>query len=121
MPAFQARYGPMDAYAGHFRRYSPTELGERLVEAQLENVEIALSGWPLAYPLEALRNRIDARKLARSGDVSADVLTSASGRTLQPRGRLAGAAMAAATAPFRQLQRVSRTRGTGLVAVARKR
>jgi SAM-dependent methyltransferase len=120
VPAFQERFGPMDTYAGHFRRYSPESLQERLVDAGLTDVQITLYGWPIAYPLEALRNRIDARKLARAEDMSPDELTAASGRTFQPGHTISGVLIAGATAPFRFLQRVRPTKGTGLVAVARK-
>jgi hypothetical protein len=120
VPAFQDRFGPMDTHAGHFRRYSPEQLTERLAEAGLTDVEMTVYGWPLGYALEAIRNRIDAKKLARVGDASMDELTHASGRTFQPSGRASGTAIAAATAPFRLLQRTRRTAGTGLVAVARR-
>jgi SAM-dependent methyltransferase len=120
VPAFQERFGPMDAYVGHFRRYSPAELEARLVEAGLTDVKITVYGWPLGYALEAVRNRIDAKKLAAAGDASAEELTAASGRTFQPTGRGMGAFVAAATVPFRYLQRTRTKAGTGLVAVARR-
>ncbi|HEY0889858.1 MAG TPA: class I SAM-dependent methyltransferase [Nocardioides sp.] len=120
VPAFQERFGPMDTHAGHFRRYSPTELRDRLTEAGLTDVEITVYGWPLGYALEAVRNRIDAKKLARVGDASMADLTHASGRTFQPQTRRTGTLIAAATTPWRLLQRTTTTRGTGLVAVARR-
>jgi SAM-dependent methyltransferase len=120
VPAFQDRFGPMDKHAGHFRRYSPAQLTDRLVEAGLTNVEITVYGWPLGYALEAVRNRIDARKLAAAGDASIEELTAASGRTFQPTSRGMGAFVQAATLPFRYLQRANTSRGTGLVAVAQR-
>ncbi len=120
VPAFQQRFGPMDAHAGHFRRYSPGELEARLVEAGLEDVEITVYAWPLGYALEAIRNRIDAKKLANAGDASVEELTAASGRTFQPTGRAMGAFVNAATVPFRYLQRARPNAGIGLVAVARR-
>jgi SAM-dependent methyltransferase len=120
VPAFQDRFGPMDTFAGHFRRYSPEELRDRMTGAGLTDVLLVLYGWPIAYPLEALRNRIDARKLVRAGDAAPEVLTLASGRTFQPGSRLAGTLLSAGTAPFRALQRSRPDKGTGLVAVARK-
>jgi SAM-dependent methyltransferase len=120
VPAFQARFGAMDAHAGHFRRYSPTELESRLVEAGFTDVEIIVYAWPLGYALEAVRNRIDAKKLADAGDASVEELTAASGRTFQPTGRAMGAFVNAATIPFRYLQRARPNAGTGLVAVARR-
>jgi SAM-dependent methyltransferase len=120
VPAFQERFGAMDTHAGHFRRYSPTGLKDRLVEAGLTDVEITVYAWPLGYALEAVRNRIDAKKLAAAGDASVEELTAASGRTFQPNGRVMGAFVNAATVPFRYLQRARPNAGTGLVAVARR-
>jgi SAM-dependent methyltransferase len=120
VPAFPERFGAMDRHAGHFRRYSPVELRERLLEAGLTDVEITVYGWPLGYALEAVRNRIDERKLADAGDASIAELTAASGRTFQPTGRVMGAFVNAATVPFRYLQRARPNAGTGLVAVARR-
>jgi SAM-dependent methyltransferase len=120
VPAFQERFGPMDTHAGHFRRYSASQVEERLVEAGLRDVEITVYGWPLGYALEAVRNRIDAKKLAAAGDSSIEELTAASGRTFQPTNRAMGAFVNAATLPFRYLQRTRPQAGTGLVAVARR-
>lgn len=120
VPAFQERFGPMDVRSGHFRRYSPADLKERLVETGLVDITITVYAWPLGYALEAVRNRIDEKKQAKAGDVPIDELTAASGRTMQPTGRLMGAFMNAATVPFRYLQRTRPNAGTGLVAVARR-
>lgn len=120
VPAFQERFGAMDKHAGHFRRYSPAELKMRLTEAGFGDVKVTVYGWPLGYALEAVRNRIDAKKLAAAGGKSAAELTSASGRTFQPKSRVSGQAVKVATLPFRYLQRARSTAGTGLVAVARK-
>jgi SAM-dependent methyltransferase len=120
VPAFQERFGSMDRHAGHFRRYSPAGLERCLTAAGLTDVEITVYGWPLGYALEAVRNRIDAKKLATAGDASIEELTAASGRTFQPSGRAMGAFVNAATVPFRYLQRARPDAGTGLVAVARR-
>lgn len=121
VPAFQERFGPMDRHAGHFRRYSPEELTARLEEAGMSDIEITVYGWPLGYALEAVRNRIDAKKLTKVGDLSPEELTRSTGRTFQPRRTLSGRAIAVATAPFMALQRLRPRAGTGLVAVAAKR
>lgn len=120
VPAFQSRFGPMDIHAGHFRRYSPSELSTRLADAGLLVDEITVYAWPLGYALEVVRNRIDAKKLAaaRANHIPIEELTAASGRTFQPSKRLTGMAIKAATWPFRLLQRLQPKRGTGLVAVA---
>jgi SAM-dependent methyltransferase len=120
VPAFQERFGAMDAKAGHFRRYSPAELEERLAQSGLTDIEITVYAWPLGYALESVRNRIDTNKLAKAGDASIEELTAASGRTGQLTGRAMGAFVYAATVPFRYLQRTRPTAGTGLVAVARR-
>lgn len=120
VPAFQDRFGPMDVHAGHFRRYSPQGLRALLADAGLTDIEVTVYGWPLGYALEAVRNRIDARKLQRVGDASMTELTHASGRTFQPTTSRQGALVAASTVPFRVLQRLRPNAGIGLVAVARK-
>ena len=119
VPAFQDRFGPMDTHAGHFRRYSPAELEARLLEAGLTDVRITVYGWPLGYALEVVRNRIASKKLAEA-EASVEELTAGSGRYLQPSGRVMGALVNAVSTPFRYLQRVRPTAGTGLVAVARR-
>jgi SAM-dependent methyltransferase len=119
VPAFQDRYGPSDEFVGHFRRYEPDGLVELLRSAGLVDVSVRLYGWPLGYALEAVRNRIDSRKLARSHD-SVQELTAASGRTFQPGNPWVGAGITASTAPFRLLQRARPGAGTGLLAVARR-
>lgn len=120
VPAFQRRFGPMDTHAGHFRRYEPDGLEKLLVDAGLTDIDVTVYGWPFGYALEAVRNRIDSRKLRRSGAMSMEELTQASGRTFQPNRRASGVFIAAATAPWRLLQRLRPHAGTGLVAVARR-
>lgn len=122
VPAWQDRFGPMDENVGHFRRYSPDELTTKLSAAGLVGAQAHLYGWPLGYALEAVRNRIDARRLdrAKSQDVSIEQLTAASGRTFQPPNQRVGRAVELATVPFRMLQRQQPGRGIGLVAVARR-
>ena len=120
VPAYQERFGAMDTQAGHFRRYSPGELEERLAQAGLTDIEVTVYAWPLGYALESVRNRMDANKLAKASGDSIEELTAASGRTGQLTGRAMGAIVNAATVPFRYLQRTRPTAGTGLVAVARR-
>lgn len=120
VPAFQKRFGPMDTHAGHFRRYEVDAAAALLREAGLEDVKVRIYGWPLGYALEAVRNRIDARKLERAGSASMEELTGASGRTFQPNSRGAGAAIAVATTPFRWMQRLRPHTGVGMVMLARK-
>ena len=120
VPAFGHRFGPMDTRVGHYRRYDPGELAERLVEAGLVAPRVQVYGWPLGYALELVRNRMDARHLAAAGagEPTPEERTAASGRHQQPGGGPVGRAIEVATLPFRYLQRLAPTRGTGLVAVA---
>jgi SAM-dependent methyltransferase len=118
VPAFRRRFGPMDARVGHYRRYDPDDLATRLTEAGLVDPRVDVYGWPLGYALEAVRNRLDRRHLAAGGEPSPEDRTSASGRHIQPSRAVTGRAIELATLPFRYLQRLAPTRGTGLVAVA---
>lgn len=120
-PAFQHRFGPGDAMVGHFRRYDPAILRRLLQETGLVDIEVHQYGGPLGYVLEAARNQIGKRRmaaLARTGATMAE-RTSGSGRLLQPRSRLRGAATQWGTLPFRWLQRRFPGHGPGLVAKAR--
>jgi SAM-dependent methyltransferase len=122
VPAHQRRFGPMDTHAGHFRRYSPAELSELVRGAGLVDVVVRLYGAPLGYALEAVRNRIDAKRLAdaRASGVTMETLTAASGRTFQFERRSWRSDLATiGTLPFRYLQRVWPD-GVGLVLLARK-
>ena len=116
VPAFQARFGPMDTRVGHYRRYEPAQLAGLLTAAGLTDPDVRVYGWPLGYALEAVRNRMDARQLA--AETSPEERTAASGRHQQPARAAVGRAIEAATLPFRYLQRLTPMRGTGLVAVA---
>jgi SAM-dependent methyltransferase len=122
VPAWQDRFGPMDANVGHFRRYSPEDLTDKLVAAGFVAPDVTVYGWPLGFALEAVRNRVDSRKLAgaHQSGASAAELTAASGRTFQPPNPIVGRAIQVATVPFRLLQRRRPTAGIGLISVARR-
>ena len=64
VPAWQERFGPMDKFVGHFRRYDPPVLRSRLTGAGLTDVELVHFGAPLGYVLEAGRNAVGKRRLA---------------------------------------------------------
>jgi SAM-dependent methyltransferase len=120
VPANPKRYGPMDEFVGHFRRYSREGLTELLTSVGLDEVDVRLYGSPLGYLLEAVRNRIDAKKLAQPHGQSMEELTKASGRTFQfGRRSWFSVVTTACVLPFVYLQRVF-PGGVGLVAVARK-
>lgn len=121
VPAWQDRFGPMDENVGHFRRYSPQELSSKLASVGFSDPDITVYGWPLGFALEAVRNRVDGKKLgkAKTNGASVAELTAASGRTFQPPNPWVGRAVQIATTPFRIVQRVRPGSGIGLVAVAR--
>lgn len=118
VPAHQGRMGPIDVVAGHYRRYERSQLVELLARTGLRDAEAHAYGFPLGYLLEAGRNLL-ASRVARPD--SMDLRTGASGRLLQPRGRL-GILTRLVTAPFRRLQRpfARSDLGTGFVAIARR-
>lgn len=120
VPAFQERFGAWDTLAGHFRRYSPADLSLMLKEAGLVDIQIVVYGWPVDGLAEHVRNWVAGRRADRTRAHTVQELTAASGRRLQPSGRASGALLAAVAAPLRILQRTRPTRGTGLVAVARR-
>lgn len=119
VPAHQHRFGPWDVRVGHFRRYDPPGLAERLSQAGLEPVSLRLYGFPIGFLLERVRDILASRS-----DVQGDhaARTARSGRSLQPRDPLAVATWLG-TWPFRMLQHLpyADRAGTGLVAVARRR
>ena len=125
VPAFQDMYGPWDAAVGHFRRYSPADLGAVLELHGFRAARLDLYGWPLAFALEAVRNRVAERSAGSRPDdhrsASAEEMaerTASSGRRLQPERRLVGAATEAVIWPFTKFQRLRPGSGNGIVAVA---
>lgn len=121
VPAFQRRYGPADELVGHFRRYDPEDLREVLTKAGFTGVELRQYGMPLGYALEAARNAIGRRRLARRTAPSTVVdRTAGSGRLLQPKSGWGGLVTRWGTAPFRVTQRFFPAAGPGLIALARR-
>jgi SAM-dependent methyltransferase len=118
VPADQHRYGPMDEYVGHFRRYGPEQLTSVMAGVGLSGIVIRRYAFPLGHVLEAGRNALGKRRLARSSTSVAE-RTAASGRLYQPGGSLLGTANRIGTAPFRGLQRMFPDRGVGIVALGR--
>lgn len=119
VPAHPRRFGPADEAVGHYRRYTRRHLVERLGRAGFSSIDVRSYGWPLGYALEAVRNRVAARRV--DDDVRPmDERTAQSGRWLQP-SAWQGALAWGATLPFRALQwPLSRTEvGTGFVVTAR--
>jgi SAM-dependent methyltransferase len=120
VPAHQRRYGPADELVGHFRRYDPDAVAPLLARCGFTDVRVIQYGFPLGYLLEAGRDLIGRRRLAAQRGRSAAERTAASGRLLQPAGRLRGTGIRWGTAPFRVIQRAFPGLGTGLVIRARR-
>jgi SAM-dependent methyltransferase len=118
VPAWQRMFGPWDKAVGHYRRYSPDELADKLRVAGFEPVHIGLYGWPLAFGLEAIRNRV-ADGSPQLEDSAADQ-TAHSGRWLQPTKRLSDVVITVGIFPFQVLQRLVRSKGNGIVSLARR-
>jgi SAM-dependent methyltransferase len=119
MPANQSRYGPFDELVGHFRRYDTAGLTAMLTRIGFTDVEVRQFGVPLGFILEAGRNVIGRRRLAKAASVSVAERTAGSGRVLQPSSGMRGSATRWGTAPFRLMQRAFPNVGTGLVVRAR--
>lgn len=119
VPAHQRRMGAADVAVGHYRRYERPQLRDLLAAAGLRDVTIETYGFPLGYVLEAGRNLLVSRTPKPD---AMELRTGASGRLLQPRGRL-GLVTRFGAAPFQLLQRpFAKTEvGTGFVAIARRR
>lgn len=118
VPAWQHMFGPWDKAVGHYRRYSPDELADKLRTAGFEPVRIGLYGWPLAFLLEAIRNRV-ADGSPQLEDSAAEQ-TAHSGRWMQPTKRLSDIVITVGIFPFQVLQRLVQSKGNGIVSLARR-
>ncbi|MDZ7734142.1 MAG: class I SAM-dependent methyltransferase [Acidimicrobiia bacterium] len=131
VPADPDRYGAADQLVGHHRRYSPERLVSLLGTVGLDDVEVMRYGFPLAFVLETVRNRVAARRLRNAAAPGPDrpaeedrpsamvERTAGSGRWFQPADALAPVTRIA-TAPFRALQWSVSDRGPWLLAFARR-
>lgn len=117
VPADPQRFGPSDIVAGHYRRYTSDSLRARFVEAGCVDVELTHYGWPLAYLLDVVRNRLMKGQVELAED-TLEERSAGSGRLLQPRTQAIGALIQAGIAPFALLQRTQTDKGPALVAVA---
>jgi SAM-dependent methyltransferase len=117
VPAWPDRFGPWDAAVGHYRRYTPVQLGDTLSRAGYLDAELALYGWPLGYVTEPVRNALARRRLVQTPD-SMEARTAGSGRSLQSSGLLGRAVMAGAT-PFVLVQKLRPAAGVGLIGLGR--
>lgn len=119
-PAWARRMGPWDEIVGHYRRYDPPVLRDKLARAGLTDVELVHFGAPLGYALETARNVMGRRRAAALAGVPMQDRTESSSRQLQPTRPWLGLAMRAASLPFRKVQHALPNTGLGLVAKARR-
>ncbi|SHN46428.1 class I SAM-dependent methyltransferase [Cryptosporangium aurantiacum] len=120
VPADQHRFGPSDELVGHYRRYSVEQLTSLLESVGCTDIAVRRYGWPVGYALEAVSNRVSAKKLAEPAAPVSDVIEergATSGRFLQPK-KVAGQALKLGMAPFTLIQELAPKRGIGLIAVA---
>ena len=119
VPAWQSRFSHADTEVGHVRRYSPDEFAELARGAGLSDVAVTLYGFGLGDVLEAARNQLAKRRLAKRPVESESALdrTKRSGRFFQPPAGM-NRVIELATWPFRLLQRRFPHRGPGLVLTA---
>lgn len=115
-PAWARRMASHDHQVGHYRRYDPDQMLRLMGQAGLTDVVVRPYGGIAGFALEATRNAIARRRATPHQDATMRDRTAASGRYLQPRDGLTGAALVAAGLPLRALSRLSGPRGPGLVA-----
>lgn len=120
VPADPERFGPWDDLVGHYRRYSGEQLAGRLATAGAVDIRVKHYAWPLGYALDAVRDRLAKGRRPAGDGSTAEERTAGSGRVLQPRERLTGAAIKVGILPFTLLQGLSPRKGPGLVALARR-
>jgi len=121
VPAWQARFSLFDEMVGHFRRYDPEHLQERLDTAGFVDIHVEPYGFPAGHVLEACRN-FAAIRMAKHDAGKADYAgrTAASGRVMQPGRGMMGDLVQMAARPMVWTQRLFPGRGVGLVARACK-
>ncbi|WP_340586672.1 class I SAM-dependent methyltransferase [Erythrobacter alti] len=119
-PAHSKRLGEWDRMVGHHRRYDVEQMRELLIAAGLTDVRVMLYGYPVGNVLEAVRNRIAARRMRRAESASDDYATrtASSARLLQPSGLMASAAMRLIALPLAMMQKLFPGRGIALIASA---
>ena len=121
VPAHSKRLGPSDEMVGHFRRYDKGDLATRLERLGFEQIREQQYGFPAGYVLEAIRNAMARRILARgSGPDDFAERTASSGRFFQPEGVVMSALMRVGGALCAAAQQLFPDRGPGLIVVARR-
>jgi SAM-dependent methyltransferase len=119
VPAHADRFGPSDEYVGHFRRYDHDDLEKMLDATGFDVVQWSSYGAGLGQVIDAIRNRIVARRPKHSAATG----SAESGRLFQPKSGIRVAMNYAAALPFRLAQRpFARTEiGIGYVVLAQDR
>lgn len=133
VPGFESRFGPSDENVGHLRRYDPETLEALLCSTGLIQPRLTITGYPLGFMLEAIRNQMARRQFGSAvavepaSQVSSHIAapsdaatrSAASGRYFQPAAIL-GPLTRGGSAPFRWIQTRRPGIGTGIVASAIK-
>jgi SAM-dependent methyltransferase len=117
VPADPERFGPSDVLVGHYRRYTAEQLRDRIAATGAVDVTVRHYGWPLAYLLDSVRDRLASRRTGQAAPTPLE-RTHTSGRLFQPRNSLMGGAIRAGVAPFAAIQRLRPGHGPGLIATA---
>ncbi|WP_068863726.1 class I SAM-dependent methyltransferase [Erythrobacter dokdonensis] len=124
VPAFQAKWGASDEWAGHVQRFEPEEFRALLVQAGLVVVSVEVYGGLLGDLIRIAGNEASRRKMAvRANQPSRENATFASGRDRSIENRLAPILK---SLPGRALMHTAIAAqkwlpgGHGLIAVARK-
>lgn len=122
VPAHPRRFGASDLWAGHFRRYSRTELEEKVTAAGLIVERSICYGFPLGNLIEPIRNAVNRVRLRRDDRSSRRERTLRSGVDRSVESRLGFLARPELVAPFCYLQRpfYGTELGTGLLLLARR-
>jgi 2-polyprenyl-3-methyl-5-hydroxy-6-metoxy-1,4-benzoquinol methylase len=79
VPCHMRKFGPLDEWAGHLRRYEKAELVKLLNNAGLEVMYFETYGFPLANTTSMLRNRILKKPESAREDKNVDIDTARSG------------------------------------------
>ena len=79
VPCHMKKFGPLDEWAGHLRRYEKSELLQLLNNADLEVTHFETYGYPLANITSMLRNRLLKKPETERKNKIADIDTARSG------------------------------------------
>ncbi|MCP4239959.1 MAG: class I SAM-dependent methyltransferase [bacterium] len=83
VPSHQKKWGPIDVWAGHFRRYERADLKALLEQQGFTDVHIKCYGFPLTLVLDPLLNKTHKKAADALKEESMESRTKASGITRQ--------------------------------------